>query len=234
MPGRPGGGVHALLRQSRRGRIVAFDDVTAPPDAGTTINLIVRIAAPRRRRSCTCSRKESRPVNRVLLSTVAIGALLSVQPALAIEQNGPQPVVSATVPVMATINYGPWSLHQGPATAAVPYVGYCAHGRQTVSPGTEPMQPYYFPHIATVGGYLQGWFDYRPRNAQEAVVAAFSLDHGLSWQFQNKAAALDFIKLLPACWHLASQHFTLFLLCVGYLQLSCCAGMIQIKGHAEG
>ena len=101
------------------------------------------------------------------------------------------PVQSATTPVLSNIKGGPWALAQGPATIANPYAGFCANGVQAASPGLEPMQPYYFPHIAALGNYLQGWFDYRPRNAQEAVVAAISRDHGVTWQFQQIASALD-------------------------------------------
>lgn len=101
------------------------------------------------------------------------------------------PMQSATTPVLAQINGGPWTLHQGPATIATPFAGLCSGGVQTTNSGRQPMQPYYFPHIATLGNYLQGWFDYRPRNAQEAVVAAVSRDRGLTWQFQQTAAALD-------------------------------------------
>lgn len=124
-----------------------------------------------------------------LLGATAVAALVASQSfAFATPPLGLQ---SATVPVMAKINGGPWTLAQTPATATTPYAGYCAGGAQTVSPGLEPMQPYYFPHIEKLGNYLQGWFDYRPRNAQEAVVAALSRDHGVTWQFQGKAAALN-------------------------------------------
>jgi hypothetical protein len=38
------------------------------------------------------------------------------------------------------------------------------------------MQPYYFPFVRRRGDVLEGFFDYRPRNEQEAVVSAISTD----------------------------------------------------------
>jgi hypothetical protein len=126
-------------------------------------------------------------MKRILLGAAAAGALFAGLPALA---DSPAPVSSATTPVLSTIKGGPWALAQGPASIATPYQGFCVNGAQTVSPGVEPMQPYYFPHVTRLGNYLQGWFDYRPRNQQEAVVTAVSRDHGLTWQFQQQAAGL--------------------------------------------
>ena len=100
-------------------------------------------------------------------------------------------IVAATAPIEATITGGPWTLAQGPASNAVPYNGYCVNGVQTVNPGKNLMQPYYFPHIEGAGRYLQGYFDYRPRNANEAVAAAWSGDAGRSWHFQKLAAQLS-------------------------------------------
>src|SRR3974377_2567791 len=37
---------------------------------------------------------------------------------------------------------------------------------------------------------LQGYFDYRPRNIDEAIVAAFSDDGGRTWQFQQEVLEL--------------------------------------------
>jgi len=102
-----------------------------------------------------------------------------------------QPIVAATAPVESTIRGGPWTLAQGPASNAVPYNGYCVNGALADNPGTNLMQPYYFPHIQGYGPYLQGYFDYRPRNADEAVAAAVSTDGGKSWRFQQLAAQLS-------------------------------------------
>ena len=101
------------------------------------------------------------------------------------------PIVAATTPVESTISGGPWTLAQGPASNAVPYNGYCVNGTPARNPGTELMQPYYFPHVQGSGNFLQGYFDYRPRNANEAVAAAISTDGGKRWRFQQLSAALS-------------------------------------------
>ncbi len=101
-----------------------------------------------------------------------------------------QPIVAATASVEATITGGPWTLAQGPASNAVPYNGYCVNGAPASNSGTNLMQPYYFPHIQGYGPFLQGYFDYRPRNANEAVAAALSIDGGKSWRFQQLVAQL--------------------------------------------
>jgi len=52
------------------------------------------------------------------------------------------------------------------------------------------MQPYYSPFVRRHGDILEGFFDYRPRNEQEAVVAAISTDWG-PWIFKGEALALN-------------------------------------------
>ena len=91
----------------------------------------------------------------------------------------------ADSPVRATITGGPWTLQQGPATQLDPAAGY-----PTPNPGTSFMQPYFWPQIVGEGQGLLGYFDYRPRKMQEAVVAARSDDGGRSWTFLQ--LALDF------------------------------------------
>jgi len=53
------------------------------------------------------------------------------------------------------------------------------------------MQPYYFPFVRRREDGLEGFFDYRPRNQQEAAVSAFSNDWGATWHFTGKALALN-------------------------------------------
>jgi hypothetical protein len=85
----------------------------------------------------------------------------------------------------------------------------------------EPMSPYYFPHIERQGqggngqgedgnsqgqggnsqgddgdsqgdeGGLIGFFDYRPKDSDEAVVIATSNDRGRTWKFQGEALELS-------------------------------------------
>jgi hypothetical protein len=53
------------------------------------------------------------------------------------------------------------------------------------------MQPYYFPFVRRRGAILEGFFDYRPRNEQEAVVSATSSDWGKTWIETGEALALN-------------------------------------------
>ena len=52
------------------------------------------------------------------------------------------------------------------------------------------MQPYYFPVITGHGKHLQGYFDWRPKDIDEGVVAASSDDAGYTWNFQQKVLEL--------------------------------------------
>ncbi|MFE0462051.1 hypothetical protein ACFW1A_22665 [Kitasatospora sp. NPDC058965] len=79
-----------------------------------------------------------------------------------------------------------------------PLPGYCSSGGPAPETGsvlrqpegsTLPMQPYYFPFVTSEDGgdKLTGLFDYRPKDGDEAVVAATSEDHGRTWQFAGQA-----------------------------------------------
>lgn len=79
-----------------------------------------------------------------------------------------------------------------------PLPGYCASGGPTPETGAVlrqpkgsvlPMQPYYFPFVTSEDGgrTLSGLFDYRPKDGDEAVVAATSTDHGRTWRYQGEA-----------------------------------------------
>jgi hypothetical protein len=109
------------------------------------------------------------------------------------------------------INHGPWTLHESVATfmhdasgivpttpgppysgSGTPYASYCsANGKLSKNHGFSVMQPYYFPFVRRHGDVLEGFFDYRPRNEQEAVVAAISTDEGHFWHFRGEALALN-------------------------------------------
>jgi hypothetical protein len=113
----------------------------------------------------------------------------------------------------ASITGGPWTLHQmtganphdasgilpsiptpyNPPTTAfgTPYAGYCVGGRVQTAQGSNPMQPYYFPFVRQNGQFFQGFFDYRPRNEQEATVTAVSTDLGKTWTFDDQALGLN-------------------------------------------
>ena len=94
-------------------------------------------------------------------------------------------------PAETYITGGGWTLEQSGAAVGLKSAGYCdSQGNQIGNPGTERMQPYYFPVIAGRGRHLQGYFDYRPKDTDEAVAAAFSDDAGLTWTFQQKVLEL--------------------------------------------
>ncbi|MEY9948116.1 hypothetical protein [Kitasatospora sp. GAS1066B] len=79
-----------------------------------------------------------------------------------------------------------------------PLDGYCSSGGATPETGSVvrqpkgsvlPMQPYYFPFVTSQDGgdTLSGLFDYRPKDGDEAVVAATSTDHGKTWKYAGQA-----------------------------------------------
>jgi hypothetical protein len=85
----------------------------------------------------------------------------------------------------------------GVAGTPGPVPGYCASGGPNPESGPVnrepagellPMSPYYFPFVSRgPGGTLTGYFDWRPKDTDEAVVAARSTDGGRSWRFEGEA-----------------------------------------------
>jgi hypothetical protein len=94
------------------------------------------------------------------------------------------------------------------ASAAVPYPsgvagtpgpldGYCSSlganpesGSPVAQPAgsTLPFAPYYFPDVVrNPDGSLTGYFDYRPKDADEAITVARSTDGGKSWASEGEA-----------------------------------------------
>ena len=79
-----------------------------------------------------------------------------------------------------------------------PLENYCGSGSNaTEDSGTPshqpagttlPMSPYYFPHIVrNSDGSLTGYFDWRPKDADEAIVTARSTDNGKDWTYEGQA-----------------------------------------------
>jgi len=99
-------------------------------------------------------------------------------------------------PAPAMITGGPWTVAQlaagNPNPPAVPNksYGYGANFMTANAGSTSPMQPYYFPFIFRDGNVLQGYFDWRPKDINEAIVAASSSDDGQTWDFQQMALIL--------------------------------------------
>jgi hypothetical protein len=85
----------------------------------------------------------------------------------------------------------------GVAGTPGPLSGYCnkeESENETGSPvsqpaGTKlPFSPYYFPDIVrNADGSLTGYFDYRPKDADEAITVARSTDNGRTWVTEGKA-----------------------------------------------
>jgi hypothetical protein len=84
----------------------------------------------------------------------------------------------------------------GVAGTPGPLDGYCSSlgaNPETGAPvgqpaGSLPMSPYYFPDVVrNPDGSLTGYFDYRPKDAEEAITVAKSTDNGESWTTEGKA-----------------------------------------------
>lgn len=78
--------------------------------------------------------------------------------------------------------------------------GYCGTGNQAMETAqgrypvrqpadtTLPFSPAYFPHLVrNPHGILTGYFDWRPKDADEALVAATSSDNGRTWIYRGQA-----------------------------------------------
>jgi hypothetical protein len=147
----------------------------------------------------------------LLFSAASIAAMMSAASAWA---GGSGPAISY-VPgsmVEAQINRGPWTLHEsttghqhdasgivpkvpGPpyAGTGTPYANLCnkANTAFETNHSLSVMQPYYFPFVHREGSTLVGYFDYRPRNEQEALVEAVSTDSGATWTPLGEVLALN-------------------------------------------
>jgi len=85
----------------------------------------------------------------------------------------------------------------GVAGTPGPLDGYCSSlgaNPETGAPvsqpaeSTLPMSPYYFPDVVrNPDGSLTGYFDYRPKDTEEAITVAKSTDEGRSWSTEGEA-----------------------------------------------
>jgi len=128
------------------------------------------------------------------LRAASIAATLAAFAAPAVA-HGPVTWNRTSPPATVSIAGGPWTLEQSGAANGLKSSGYCASsdgvtGTQIANPGTERMQPYYFPFVVGQGSHLQGYFDWRPKDTDEGVVAASSDDGGKTWAFQDKVLEL--------------------------------------------
>ena len=99
--------------------------------------------------------------------------------------SGPWTPAAASSIQIASVTNGPWTLSQNSATLAHPLAGYCdvvgAGGKLQVNTSKQLMQPYYFPLVTGSGLNLDGYFDYRVKDQDEALVHGTSSDGGLTW-----------------------------------------------------
>ena len=101
----------------------------------------------------------------------------------------------------ATDNPAPYDT--GFAGTPGPLSGYCTSGGPNPETGAVarepagailPMSPYYFPFVMrnpNDPGVLTGFFDYRPKDTDEALVVANSFDGGKSWHFVDEKLELN-------------------------------------------
>lgn len=87
----------------------------------------------------------------------------------------PAPWVPRGPAERATISGGPWTLSQGAGAYPSP------------NPGVAPFAPYYHAFVFGDDAQYVGYFDYRPKDRGEAIVAATSTDQGRSWTFRSQA-----------------------------------------------
>ena len=64
------------------------------------------------------------------------------------------------------------------------------HSTGEPSTTVNKFNPYYFPWVVGSGQSVKGYFDYRPKNINEAVVAATSTNAGQSWTFEQMVEQL--------------------------------------------
>ena len=134
-------------------------------------------------------------MNKIVLSVAAVAALFAAAGSTQADDDHVRWKANAA-PAETYITGGGWTLEQSGAAVGLKSVGYCdSKENQVGNPGTERMQPYYFPVVAGRGKHLQGYFDWRPKDIDEAVAAAFTEDGGHTWIFQQKV--LELTKQCP-------------------------------------
>lgn len=104
----------------------------------------------------------------------------------------------AVVPSAGSTTDGVAAYPSGVVGTPGPLDDYCGSGTNTTEAAgtpsrqpagtTLPLAPSYFPHIVrNADGSLTGYFDYRPKDADEALMAAKSTDNGQTWTYEGEA-----------------------------------------------
>jgi hypothetical protein len=84
-----------------------------------------------------------------ILTALALAAAANVR---AQDQNGQIQWTRNGAPATVAITGGPWTLEQSGAANGLKSAGYCdSNGIQIRNPGTERMEPYYFPEVLAKG-----------------------------------------------------------------------------------
>ncbi len=113
---------------------------------------------------------------------------------------GPTTTIGGVTEPNVAVNAGSGSVPYGSGVVGSPgpLEDYCGPGSNSAedagtpsrqpSGTTLPMSPYYFPHIVrNADGSLTGYFDWRPKDADEAIVVAGSTDNGRDWTYEGQA-----------------------------------------------
>ena len=96
-----------------------------------------------------------------------------------------RPTATSPYPSGTVGTPGPSTATAGPATSRP---SRPARPARQPAGTTLPFAPAYFPHIVrNADGSLTGYFDYRPKDADEALVAAKSTDDGKDWTYEGEA-----------------------------------------------
>jgi hypothetical protein len=104
-------------------------------------------------------------------------------------QTGEPPYPTGTIGTPGTLDD-----YCGSGTAAQEAAASSTTGTPVRQPAgtTLPLGPTYFPHLVrNSNGDLTGYFDYRPKDADEAIIAATSTDNGNDWTYNGEALEQD-------------------------------------------
>ena len=129
----------------------------------------------------------------LMLSTLAlVAAACNTQTAPTGLASGVWKVAPLSSAQVASVTNGPWTLAQSSTTLAAPLAGYCdSSGKLAVNTAKNLMQPYYFPVISGTDNALEGYFDYRVKDHDEALVHGSSSDGGLTWSMDATKLRLN-------------------------------------------